>query len=209
MRQEELQRVEAGFHDPVQGSQAVFSHALSALAMPSRVVELSSVAKLPTSGRGAAALLLLALLDNDCTLWLSPSLVGSDAQAWLRFHTGCQVVSDPARAGFLWLAAGDAWPRLAQMDAGSDEFPDHSATCIIEAASLRSDHDTHAFLLRGPGIAGCQPLVVEGLPEDFEAQWADNHAAFPRGVDVFLATHSQVVGLPRTTRLAHSETAEG
>ena len=39
-------------------------------------------------------------------------------------------------------------------------------------------------------------LHVAGLPEDFCAQWADNHGAFPRGVDVVLATASHIAGLP-------------
>jgi len=42
---------------------------------------------------------------------------------------------------------------------------------------------------------------VQGLPADFAAQWAENHAAFPRGVDAYLASADALVGLPRTTRI--------
>jgi alpha-D-ribose 1-methylphosphonate 5-triphosphate synthase subunit PhnH len=44
-------------------------------------------------------------------------------------------------------------------------------------------------------------LAVDGLSADFQAQWAANHACFPRGVDLFLATQTQLVGLPRTTSI--------
>jgi len=207
MRQEDLQRVRPGFEDPVIGSQAVFRQALQALAMPGRPLELTAAAQLPAPGHGAAALLLLALLDSDCTLWLSPSLAGSDAQAWLQFHTGCRCVRDPGQARFLWLAAGDAWPALGAMNAGSDEYPDQSATCVMEVAGLLTEAG-QGWLLQGPGIDGQLQLTVNGLPPDFDQQWAGNQASFPRGVDLFLATSTQLVGLPRSTQLHRNETVE-
>ena len=205
MRQEDLQRVRPGFEDPVIGSQAVFRQALQALAMPGRPLELTAAAQLPAPGHGAAALLLLALLDSDCTLWLSPSLAGSDTQAWLQFHTGCRCVQDPGQAQFLWLATGDAWPALAAMNSGSDEYPDQSATCVMEVAGLLTEA-VQGWLLRGPGIEGQLQLTVNGLPQDFDQQWAGNQASFPRGVDLFLATQTQLVGLPRSTQLQATET---
>lgn len=213
MRQEDLQRVRPGFEDPVIGSQAVFRQALQALSMPGRPLELSVPAQRPAQGHGAAALLLLALLDSDCSLWLSSSLAGSDAQAWLQFHTGCRCVPDPAQAQFLWLAAGDAWPALGTMNAGSDEYPDQSATCVMEvtevmeAAELPTESG-QGWRLQGPGIDGQRQLGVQGLPQDFAQQWAGNQASFPRGVDLFLATPTQLVGLPRSTQLLPTPTVE-
>ncbi|HEX5739200.1 MAG TPA: phosphonate C-P lyase system protein PhnH, partial [Hydrogenophaga sp.] len=54
----------------------------------------------------------------------------------------------------------------------------------------------------GPGIATSQALAVRGLPENFADQGGHNHAAFPRGVDVLLASPAALVGLPRSTRVA-------
>lgn len=205
MKQEDLQKVVPGFDDPVTGSQAVFRRALQALSMPGRAVDVPAVAQRPAMGHGAAALLLLALLDSDCTLWLSPSLRDSETQAWLRFHTGCRCVDDPAQARFLWLAAGDAWPSLSAINTGSDEYPDQSATCVMEVVSLQGGP---AWQMFGPGIDGSGNLCANGLPADFDAQWQANHAAFPRGVDVFLATGTQLLGLPRSTRLHRNDTVE-
>jgi alpha-D-ribose 1-methylphosphonate 5-triphosphate synthase subunit PhnH len=42
---------------------------------------------------------------------------------------------------------------------------------------------------------------ANGFAAEFVAQWADNHASFPRGVDVFLITTTQIAGLSRTTRI--------
>lgn len=207
MKQQDLQKVVPGFDDPVTGSQAVFRCALQALSLPGRAVDVPAVAQRPARGHGAAALLLLSLLDSDSTLWLSASLQGSDAQAWLRFHTGCRIVATPAEARFLWLAQGDAWPALAQMHAGSDEYPDQSATCVMEIEHLDGRPDA-AWTLQGPGIPAPLRFAPQGLPPDFAAQWQANHASFPRGVDVFLATPTQLAGLPRSTRLTCTDTVE-
>lgn len=208
MKQEDLQNVVPGFDNPVTGSQAVFRRALQALSMPGRPVDVPAVAKLPERGHGAAALLLLALLDSDCTLWLSTSLRGSGAQAWLRFHTGCRCVDDPAQARFLWLAGGDEWPSLSSLDAGSDEYPDQSATCVMEVSELQRNANRPGWTIEGPGIDGAMPLMATGLPQDFVEQWQANHTSFPRGVDVFLCTATQVLGLPRSTRLHRNDTVE-
>lgn len=201
MKSDDLQRMQPGFADPVIDSQRVFRRALQALSMPGRLVDLPSLATVPEEGYGASALLLLALLDSDCTVWLSPSLANTDAQAWLRFHTGCRFVQQPAQANFLWLCAGGDWPPLSEMQAGTDEYPDQSATCVMETRCLLTGADHTAWTLSGPGILEPVGLTAEGLPADFVAQWAGNHASFPRGVDVLLTTATQVLGLPRSTAL--------
>ncbi len=208
MRQEDLQNVVPGFNDPVMGSQAIFRHALQALSMPGRPVDVPTLAHLPERGHGAAALLLLALLDSDCPMWLSSSLRNTSVQAWLRFHTGCQFVDDPAQARFLWMATGDQWPSLTELAAGTDEYPDQSATCVMEVGSFSQQNHHTGWTISGPGIEESLPLAADGLPQDFDAQWQANHACFPRGIDVFLCTATQVLGLPRSTRLHSTDTVE-
>lgn len=209
MNQADLQRVKPGFHDVALGSQAVFRCALTALSHPGRVVDMPAVAELPGHGHGAAAVLLLALVDSTCSVWLSPLLTGSDAAAWLRFHTGCRWAESPAGARWLWIAVGDALPALASLDAGSDAYPDQSATCVIEVDSFSGSDAAHVqpLSLVGPGIADTQALSVAGLPDDLVEQWQGNHDRFPRGVDVFLATPTQLAGLPRTTRVCAPQEA--
>lgn len=208
MNADDLQKMQPGFDDPVLNSQLVFRRALQALSMPGRLVDLPNLAAVPKQGHSASALLLLALVDSDCTLWLSPSLAGTDAQTWLRFHTGCRFVQEPAQANFLWLCAQDRWPHMSDMQAGTDEYPDQSATCIMETSSIQTGEESRVWSLSGPGIASPVGLTAEGLPADFVAQWAGNHAAFPRGVDVLLTTSAQVLGLPRSTMLQSFEMSE-
>ncbi|MCR6476810.1 phosphonate C-P lyase system protein PhnH [Variovorax sp. ZS18.2.2] len=204
MNAHDLSSLGAGFSDAALGSQSVFRAALHALSHPGRVVALPHDAQTPSRGHAASAALLLALLDPDCTLWLSPSLAGSDAAAWLRFHTGCVLVDAPEAAQFAWVAQGDECPSFDIFARGSDAYPDQSATCVLDVAAL-AEGGKAAWTLRGPGIQHSTRVAVDGLPHPgasaFAAQWAANHAAFPRGIDLFLATPQQIVGLPRTTRI--------
>lgn len=198
----------AGFSSEAFGSQAVFRAALQALSHPGRTVAVEHDAQTPSVGHAASAAVLLALLDSECTLWLSPRLVASDAGAWLRFHTGCTLVADAAQARFVWVAQGDALPALNRLALGTDIYPDQSATCVVDVSRAATTVDaSDAWHLRGPGIQEVAALQVDGLPDDFEAQWAANHGVFPRGVDLLLATADHIVGLPRTTRATRGATA--
>jgi alpha-D-ribose 1-methylphosphonate 5-triphosphate synthase subunit PhnH len=194
-----LQDMQAGFAVEALGSQAAFRVALQALSHPGRVHPMPLDAECPAQGHPAAAVCLLALLDADCTLWLSPRLAGSSTAAWLRFHTGCTRVDSSAQAQFAWVAQGDEVPDLAAFMPGTDTDPEISTTLLIDVTGFDGGD---AFTLSGPGIASTQALQVQGLPEAFADQWPHNHAAFPRGVDVLLASPAALVGLPRTTRIA-------
>ena len=109
----------------------------------------------------------------------------------------------------MWVAQGDALTALNRLALGTDIYPDQSATCVVDvsrAAATTADA-SDAWHLRGPGIRDVTALRVDGLPDDFEAQWAANHGVFPRGVDLLLATADHIVGLPRTTRATRGATA--
>lgn len=202
MKTPTLASLGAGFSNEAFGSQAVFRAVLQALSHPGRPVAVAHDAQTPTAGHAASAVALLALLDSDCTLWLSPRLAASGAAAWLRFHTGCTLVSNPCDARFVWVGEGDALPPLNSLAQGTDIYPDQSATCVVDVARMddAADH-AEAWRLTGPGIQHHATLNVTGLPDDFEHQWAVNHGVFPCGVDVLLGIPTHIVGLPRTTRI--------
>ena len=144
----------AGFSNEAFGSQAVFRAVLQALSHPGRTVAVEHDAQTPAVGHAASAAVLLALLDSDCTLWLSPRLAASDAGAWLRFHAGCTLVADAAQARFVWVAQGDVVPPLDSLALGTDIYPDQSATCVVDVprATVTTADISDAWHLRGPGI---------------------------------------------------------
>jgi alpha-D-ribose 1-methylphosphonate 5-triphosphate synthase subunit PhnH len=193
----DLAQVAPGFADPALESQMLFRSALTAMSRPGTIQICEPAPSPPTGVAPAANALLLALLDQDCRLWLSPSLNGAAAGS-LRFHTGCVLVGEPRLADFALVAAPAELPPLGAFDPGSDEYPDRSATLVLQVQALESGGP---WRLSGPGIRGEARLRAGGLGADFLAQWRSNAKNFPRGVDLFLACDARLCALPRTTRI--------
>jgi alpha-D-ribose 1-methylphosphonate 5-triphosphate synthase subunit PhnH len=87
----------------------------------------------------------------------------------------------------------DFEPRL-----GTLECPDSSATLIIKVAALSSGMK---LLLSGPGVDGTEKLFVDGLRKSWVQKREEWVAAFPLGVDLFIADSFCITALPRTTKV--------
>lgn len=188
----------AGLADPVLESQRIFRAALEALSRPGLIRRLAGAPPAPAPLNAAAAALLLALADYETPVWLDPAAAGPEIRAHLRFHCGCPLAADAATAAFALVADASAMPPLAAFAQGSDQYPDRSATVIVQVPALTGGP---CLTLRGPGIREAAILAPAGLPADFPRWLADNHAGFPCGVDVILAAGDQVAALPRSTRV--------
>ena len=194
----DLRQVAPAFSDPALASQAVFRAALLALSRPGLVQSIRCDAQFPAGAHPAAAAVLLALLDPDCTLWLSPTLAAGPAAHDLRFHTGCTLVDRPGAARFAWVASPAELPALDTFALGSEFEPELSTTCIVQVDAI---DDAAGWTLRGPGIRDRHRLGVAGLGAGFVAQWQANHALFPRGIDLLFCAGDRLTGLARTTAI--------
>ena len=206
MKTIELSEIGTGFHDISLGSQSAFRSALEALSYPGRAVQLAVTFEAPMATHASSSGLLLALLEPGSKLWLSPSLINTDAATWIVFHTDCKITPHQHEADFAWIKNWDELPTLESFALGTDEYPDHSTTCVIDiAASSLPTTKTPTLTLVGPGIANTSTIgqlsASAAQLASFVSQWAQNHASFPRGVDVFFATSTGLIGLPRTTRI--------
>jgi alpha-D-ribose 1-methylphosphonate 5-triphosphate synthase subunit PhnH len=188
----------SGFADPVHSAQSVFRSVLDALANPGTVEALSADTEGTEGLTPELAALLLTLCDHDTSVWLSPALQTRTVADFIGFHTGAPVVTELATVQFALVAQGDALPELARCNAGTQDYPDRATTIVKHVESLAGGVELE---LRGPGIRDVATIAPLGLPADFVAQWAENRAIFPRGVDLILVSSRQVLGLPRSTRI--------
>lgn len=184
----------AGFSEPVFAAQHAFRAALMALAHPGRIVEVDVKLEAPPPLDISTAALALTLLDHETPLWLDAKLQA--AANYLRFHCGAPMAPAIGDAQFAFHADLRALPPLALYRRGTDEYPDDSATLVLQVEALAADGPLR---LSGPGIADVTRLRVDGLDAGFWHAWPANNAAFPRGVDVFFTSGSRLCGLPRTT----------
>jgi alpha-D-ribose 1-methylphosphonate 5-triphosphate synthase subunit PhnH len=183
--------------DSVHAAQATFRVVLKALSEPGLRQTLPVAVAGPTPLHAATTAVCLALLDLETPVWCDDAAHTPAVASYLRFHCGCPLLDDPAAAVFA-LMADSADLRLDRFAQGTMEYPDRSTTLLIQVPTLV---DGPPRVVSGPGIGEARELRVGGLPEDFDAHWRDNTAAFPLGVDILFCCCNDIIGLPRTTRI--------
>lgn len=178
-----------GFADAPREAARAFRAAMTALARPGRIETIQGATG-PAPMSGAAAALLLTLADPETPLWLAPAFDTPDVRDWVAFHIGAPLAA--ARDATFALATWDEVAPLDRFRIGEPEYPDRSATLIVETDRLAPE-GAH---LSGPGIRDSHRL---NLPEI--AAFQSNAALFPLGLDFFFTTGNRIAGLPRTTRV--------
>ena len=199
----EATHVDGGFRAPVFDAQHTFRAIMDAIAQPGTVqpIEAETVPPAPLSPTTAAV--ALALCDHDTPVWLDPPLRASGVVAnWLGFHTLAPLAHTPAEAHFAIVSEPAKLIALDNFAQGTQEYPDRSATIILQVESLE---DGTPLMLKGPGIERDAHLAPTSMPRLFVDQWRQNNARFPRGVDIVLAAPGAVACLPRTTRVSLAE----
>lgn len=194
---------EGGMADPVNEAQTAFHAVMHAMANPGRIYPLVHAAMPSKPLTPELGVIAATLLDHDASVWVDNEIAANqDATAWLTFHTGAPIVDHQSKAQFALVANVRSLPVLSSFAQGNAEFPDRSTTVVLAVSSLTSGQGLN---LKGPGINGESVLHVDGLPQDFIAQWRENGAQFPLGVDLVLVSEGAVAALPRTTRVASLE----
>ncbi len=182
--------LKGGFANAPVDSAHAFRAAMNVMARPG-VVETLRGTQPPAPVGVAAGALVLTLCDPDTPLHLAGDWDCPQVRAWISFHVGAPIVS-AEKAVF---ALGD-WKALAPLTRfaiGTPEYPDRSATLIVECDAPLVE----GAVLRGPGIKETAEMA---LPEI--AAFHRNAMLFPMGLDFFFTRGAQVQALPRTTKVS-------
>lgn len=185
-----------GFKDPVHNAQETFRALLDALARPGRVQTTASLTP-PEGLNPSCAAACLTLLDLETTVWLQPGMAES-ARAWLLFHTGCRFTDQTQKADFALINDMATMPNLEDFSWGTAAYPEASTSLLIQLPTLEG---AQSVALQGPGILDTITLQTP-LGSDFWQQWQAMTAHYPLGLDAWCFADRQVLGLPRTARLA-------
>ena len=183
----QAQTLSGGFADPAIASAAAFRRVMEAMARPGTIHTVTGAAP-PAPLSPATGVVLLTLCDPDTPVHLAGALDCTPVRAWVAFHTGAPVVG-PSHCMFAVGGWNDLRP-LSAYQIGTPQYPDRSATLIVQAERLEQTGAT----LCGPGIKETHAL---SLPE-IEA-FQHNAGHFPLGLDFILTCCDRVAALPRTT----------
>ncbi len=185
----QTQILEGGFTDlPIDASHA-FRAVMTAMARPGEIVSVTG-AQPPLPLSVAAGVVVLTLCDPETPIYLAPSHDTPQLRDWITFHTGAPF-AQPQDAMFA-LGTWDDLP-LAAFSTGTAEYPDRSATLIVESLTLSNE----GAALRGPGIKDRAAL---SLPETQAFQ--NNATLFPLGLDFIFTCADRLAALPRTTKVS-------
>lgn len=89
---------------------------------------------------------------------------------------------------------------------GTLASPDFAATLILKVGSLSSEQGDICLALTGPGVNGQTHVYVSGIDQFWLAKRNEWCSTFPLGVDCIFVDDSQIMGLPRTTKLEIEQT---
>lgn len=185
-----LDALTGGFTDAPRQSARAFRAALEAMAHPGELHMIAEAAQAPAPVGAAAATLLLVLCDPETPLHLAGDHDRAEVRDWITFHCGAPLVGagEAAFALGTWDALGDP----ARFRQGDPEYPDRSATLIVDGAFAGQP-----VTLTGPGIRTTRAASLPAL-----APFRANAAQFPLGVDFYFCDGATLWALPRTTKLS-------
>lgn len=185
----EAEALTGGFADTSRDSAIAFRAAMEAMGRPGTIQPIAGATP-PAPLSGAAGALVLTLCDPETPLHLAGMVDTPAIRDWVAFHAGSPLVP----AGEAMFAVGH-WADLLPIErfrAGTPEYPDRSATLIVEMSAL----STEGAVLSGPGIRDTARLCLPDIPV-----LQRNHARFPLGVDLFLTAGDRLAALPRSTEI--------
>jgi alpha-D-ribose 1-methylphosphonate 5-triphosphate synthase subunit PhnH len=181
--------LEGGFTDAPVHSARGFREILQAMACPGTIRRVQG-ARPPPPLSIAAGVALLVLTDPTTRLHLAGAADGPAVRDWVAFHIGAPLVR--AEDADFALGTWDALQPVGRFRIGQPDYPDRSATLIVECDRLVN----HGPALTGPGI---ETAVWLNLPET--AAFRANRALFPLGFDTLFTAGDRIAGLPRSTRV--------
>lgn len=179
-----------GFSDPAIQSALAFRNVMQAMARPGEILDIAG-AEPPAPLSAAAGCVLLTLCDSDTPIHLAGGADTPEIRAWIAFHTGAPF-SGPSHCMFA-IGTWDALGPLSAYPVGTSEYPDRSATLIVESPRL----DQLGATLKGPGIKTSTTL---SLPETQAFQ--NNREMFPLGLDFIFTSGDRLAALPRSTEVS-------
>ncbi len=178
-----------GFADPAVAAAHGFRAAMDVMARPGTRREITGGIA-PEGLSPAASSLILTLCDPETGIYLAPDVDSEALRGWITFHTGAPLVSAD-KADF----AVGGWEALMPVDQyriGTTEYPDRSATLVVELAEFSAPNAS----LTGPGIKDTARMHLPDL-----ALLQRNAMLYPLGVDLFFTSGSEVAALPRSTQI--------
>lgn len=149
-----------------------------------------------------------ALINRDVCVCFSGTLPTENCLKWLTLYLHSQVTELNDADFIITDAQHLTTDLLEKIKVGTDEFPDRSATVLVNWHRPFSQPSDNPVVASGPGINPDEPslsLNLDDISSEFLSARQQLNNRYPLGVDLFLCAEEEFMALPRTTRLNRKE----
>ncbi len=178
-----------GFVNPPIDAAHAFRAVLNVMARPG-TIEVVTGAAPPAPLSLAAGVLILTLTDGTTPVHLAGAHDCPAVRDWVTFQTGAPLVA-AANAMFA-VGTWDALLPVSRFANGTPDYPDRSATLIVELPALTQT----GARLTGPGIKHDARLSLPDV-----AAFAANNVLYPLGFDTYFTAGTSLAAIPRSTKV--------
>jgi alpha-D-ribose 1-methylphosphonate 5-triphosphate synthase subunit PhnH len=194
--------------DQVFDSQRNFRVLMDGMSRPGEAFKLCnhSFSRTPEGFNPNFLTVLKTLGDIDVSYALC-NMEGSDIQKYIEVNTGMRQ-EEIQRADYVLLNGTEFDRRIFELNTGTLEFPENSATVLIKTESILSGQYKKSFIpnvevhMRGPGIRDKNIVTFCGLDKRYLQSITEINSVFPLGIDmVILDNEGSITCISRTTRV--------
>ncbi len=190
-------------YDEVFDAQLHFRIILDAMAKPGIIKTIDGVKINPPQGiHHASSLIGFALLNAD-TCFSSVQLNQKEIAEYLLLNTGAPFVTE-ASADFIFMDGMQPAELIASIKFGTLEYPENSATIIIDVEEISDsmNEGSLSLILSGPGIENQHRVFIKGMGEQIISFRSEVNAEYPLGIDMILTDlNNRMICIPRTSKI--------
>lgn len=186
-------------YNDVFDAQTHFRIILDSMARPGKVnnigeIKIQSPEKLNTT----SALVGFALLNSDVTFYTNNN--SSEISEYFIVNTNSKFATIE-HADFVFINGTDDGQILLETNAGVLEYPEKSATVIIDVDNIYDvpKDQTHEIILQGPGVDGEKRVYVRNISASILESMKEQNSEYPLGIDVILTDREgNIMCIPRS-----------
>ncbi len=184
-------------------AQEYFRIILDCMARPGKINNLGEIRiQAPEGFNPASALVAFALLNRDVTFF---SVANPDVINEYMLVNTHAAPSEVEKADFVFMNGSGNGEILLQTNVGILEYPEKSATIIIDVENVhdKPKDQTFEIILRGPGVETEKKIYVRNISLSVLQALKEQNSEYPLGIDAILTDRDgNIVCIPRSNNFS-------
>lgn len=191
-------------YNEVFDSQKIFRKILDSMARPGKINNLIDLQISPPQQLNrSSALIGFALLNSDVSFFSVNN--SNEVNEYLKVNTSSIPSTSVEDADFVFISGKSMSEIIGNIKKGELEFPEDSATLIIDVDKIEKSpiDQSCELILKGPGVKSEEILYIKGITDEIFQEIKNANSEYPLGIDVILSdVDGNIICIPRTNNLS-------